>query len=244
MRMRKKRHGDERLSVLSAIAFKNAADLAKNPHDLFGNDRPLRLEIGCGKGGFIRGISKAEPDYNYIAIEKISDVIVIAAEKYAEDRGLGHLDPHGGWAAPDGHVYEGGEVFDIPMNDRGNVRFAVADAATLTELFPAGCFESIYVNFCDPWDKKGYASRRLTHPDFLKKYTALLMDGGYLKFKTDNEKLFDYSVETIPANGFEPVFVTRDLHASERAATNIVTEYEKNFSEKGVKINFMEARKK
>ena len=100
------------------------------------------------------------------------------------------------------------------------------------------------MNFCDPWDKKGYASRRLTHPDFLKKYTVLLADGGYLKFKTDNDKLFEYSLETIPQTGFEPLFITRDLHSSEKADTNIVTEYERNFSEKGVKINYMEARKK
>ena len=244
MRMRKKKHGDERLSALSAIVFKDATKIASDPHAVFGNDKPLRLEIGCGKGGFIRGISKAEPEYNYIAMEKISDVIVLAAERYAEDRGLGRLDPHGGWEAPDGKVYRGGEPYDIPEELRGNVRFVIGDASDLLTAFLPGSFESIYVNFCDPWDKKGYASRRLTHPDFLKKYTVLLADGGYLKFKTDNDKLFEYSLETIPQTGFEPLFITRDLHSSEKADTNIVTEYERNFSEKGVKINYMEARKK
>ena len=244
MRMRKKKHGDERLSALSAIVCKDTTKIPSDPHDLFNDGKPLRLEIGCRKGGFVRGISKAEPEYNYIAMEKISDVIVLAAERYAEDRGLGKLDPHGGWEAPDGRVYRDGEPYEIPSEQRGNVRFIVGDAAELQEIFPPECFESIYVNFCDPWDKKGYASRRLTHPDFLKKYIYLLSDGGYLKFKTDNDKLFEYSLETIPASGFEPIFITRDLHSSERADTNIVTEYERNFSEKGVKINYMEARKK
>ncbi len=241
--MRKKKHGNERLSTLSAIVCRNGADFGRDPASLFADGKLLRLEIGCGKGGFIRGISKAEPEYNYIAMEKVADVVVLAAERYSEDRGLGSLDSQGRWVDADGNAYAGGEVYDIPMEKRGNVRFVVGDAADLTEIFPEGCFESIYLNFSDPWEKKGYASRRLTHPDFLKKYLYLLKDGGMLKFKTDNVKLFDFSEETIPATGFEVTFLTRDLHASEKAATNVVTEYEKNFSDRGVKINCIEARK-
>lgn len=243
MRMRKKKHGDERLSTLSAIVCRDPLALGKDPRSLFCDDKPLRLEIGCGKGGFIRAISKAEADYNYIALEKITDVIVVAAERYASDRGLGSLDPQGGWESPSGKIYRGGEAAEIPLAERGNVRFIPWDASELLEIFPEGCFESIYVNFCDPWEKKGYANRRLTHPDFLKKYLCLLCDGGRLKFKTDNDKLFEFSRETVPASGFDVLFMTDDLHSSPRAATNIVTEYEKNFSEKGVKIKYIEAEK-
>lgn len=210
----------------------------------FGDDRPLCLEIGCGKGDFICGLSKKEDDCNYIAMERVDDVIVVAAEKYAADRGLGCLDSHGGWKAPDGTVYKG-ERWDIPMEMRGNVRFMNCDASGLLEIFEDESLQTVYANFSDPWTKNGYASRRLTHPDFLKRYLKLLVPGGRFCFKTDNVELFDFSLESVEAEpGFELTFVSRDLHQSERAADNIMTEYERNFSSQGIKINCLEAVKK
>ena len=70
-----------------------------------------------------------------------------------------------------------------------------------------------------------------------------LKPGGMFRFKTDNDVLFDYSRETIAESPFTVTFVTEDLHHSERAETNIMTEYERNFSEKGVQIKSIEARK-
>ena len=104
MRMRKKRNGQKRLRMLSSIIFTDPAALAA-PSSVFAADLPLRLEIGCGKGDFICGISEKEPDYNYIAMEKVDDVIVIAAEKYARLRGLGTLAPNGGFITSDGTLY-------------------------------------------------------------------------------------------------------------------------------------------
>ena len=124
---------------------------------------------------------------------------------------------------------------------RGNVRFLGGDAKNLREVFPEGSLECIYANFSDPWPKKGYEDRRLTAPEFLKLYEYLLADGGYFRFKTDNAVLFAYSVETVTASPFEITFITDDLHASERAAENIMTEYERNFTAKGVKIHCLEA---
>lgn len=239
MRMRKKRRGGERLSQLSAL-FVTKDDITT----AFDSSRPLRLEIGCGKGDFICALSKAEPDYNYVAMERVDDVIVVAAEKYAKTRDLGTLDSHGGWKAPDGTIYQG-ERWDIPMEQRGNVRFMNCDASGLLEIFGEESLDTIYANFSDPWTKNGYANRRLTHPDFLKRYLKLLRPGGRFCFKTDNVELFDFSLESVESEkGFAMTFVSRDLHASERAATNIMTEYERNFSEKGVKINCLEAVKK
>ncbi len=239
MRMRKKRRGGERLSQLSAL-FVTKEDLSLS----FDAPRPLRLEIGCGKGDFICALSKAEPDYNYVAMERVDDVIVVAAEKYAQTRDLGTLDSHGGWKAPDGTIYQG-EKWDIPLELRGNVRFMNCDASGLLEIFGEESLDTIYANFSDPWTKNGYANRRLTHPDFLKRYLKLLRPGGRFCFKTDNVELFDFSLESVESEaGFELTFVSRDLHASERAATNIMTEYERNFSEKGIKINCLEAVKR
>ncbi len=241
MRMRKKRHGNERLTVLSALFVPETWEESWDLPSLYENDRPIRIEIGCGKGGFITGISQAEPDFNYLAVEKISDVMVCAAEKYAGQRGLGQLGHHGGWQTPDGTVYH--DRWDIPMTDRGNVRFAIGDAAEVLSHLPENAVDAIYANFSDPWPKKGYADRRLTSPVFLKEYLRVLKPGGAFRFKTDNEVLFDYSLETIEASPLQMTFCTRDLHHSERAGTNIMTEYERNFSEQGVLIKALEAVK-
>lgn len=240
MRMRKKRRCAERMTALSALF----ADSESFSSDIFSEKLPLRLEIGCGKGDFICRLSKAEPDFNYVAIEKVEDVAVVAAEKYAASRNLGGLDPHGAWLTPDGQRFDGVR-WDIPTADRGNVRFMCCDATNITEYFPEGVFDTIFANFSDPWPKKGYHDRRLTHPDFLKRYLRLLKTGGKFKFKTDNVDLFDFSLDSLEAEpGFEITFVSRDLHHSERAGENIMTEYEKNFSEKGILINCVEAVKK
>ncbi|MBQ8746624.1 MAG: tRNA (guanosine(46)-N7)-methyltransferase TrmB [Clostridia bacterium] len=239
MRARKKKHGSERLSVLSALLCRNPEEIRKNPSAPFETSLPLRLEIGCGKGDFITALSARDTEYNYYAMELVDDVLVAAVEKYASSRGLGKLGTHGGWEAPDGTLYR--ETWEIPLADRGNVRFLNGDAKTLSDFFPDGTFDTIYANFSDPWPKKGYEDRRLTAPAFLDLYARLLKDGGTFCFKTDNVGLFEYSLETVRASKFELTFESWDLHASERAATNIMTEYERNFSSQGMKIHCLEA---
>lgn len=243
MRMRKKKRGHERLTALSSLIITNPGDYTRREDFPFERDLPLRLEVGCGKGDFICALSERDCGYNYLAMERVEDVCVSAVEKYAARRGLGCLDYHGGWRTPEGTVYKG-ESWDIPMADRGNVRFLPMDASGIAECFAPELFESIYANFSDPWTKNGYASRRLTHPDYLKRYLLLLAPGGFFRFKTDNDELFDFSLESVMASDFELTYYTRDLHRSERAGENIMTEYEKNFSEKGVPIKMLEARKK
>ena len=87
-----------------------------------------------------------------------------------------------------------------------------------------------------PWPKKGHAKRRLTHRGFLEIYKNLLTDDGILRLKTDNVGLFDFSLEEFEAIGATVLWQTRDLHASEKNADNVMTEYEKNFSNKGFSI--------
>ncbi len=239
MRARKKKHGSERLSVLSALLCRNREEVRENPSAPFSEAAPLRLEIGCGKGDFITSLSARDTEYNYYAMELVDDVLVAAVEKYAASRGLGKLGAHGGWEAPDGTVWR--EMWEIPMDMRGNVRFISGDAKTLAELFPENTFDTIYANFSDPWPKKGYENRRLTAPAFLELYARLLKDGGTFCFKTDNVGLFEYSLDTVRASKFEILFESWDLHASERAETNIMTEYERNFSSQGMKIHCLEA---
>ena len=61
--------------------------------------------------------------------------------------------------------------------------------------------------------------------------------------KTDNDGLFEFTLEELAASGcFDIYMQTTDLHASEYAADNVVTEYERNFSEKGKNINAVFAK--
>ena len=116
-----------------------------------------------------------------------------------------------------------------------NVRLLVFDAAHLTELFALAEVDRIYLNFSDPWPKKRHAKRRLTSELFLERYRAVLKADGELHFKTDNMGLFDYSLETMAAEGWQLSRVTHDLHALGEA-DNIMTEYERKFSVRGAKI--------
>ncbi|MBQ7161151.1 MAG: tRNA (guanosine(46)-N7)-methyltransferase TrmB [Clostridia bacterium] len=122
-----------------------------------------------------------------------------------------------------------------------NVHFIVADAKTLPDYFDKGDVDRIYLNFSDPWPNSGQHKRRLTYRSFLTVYKSILKDGGSVIFKTDNEKLFDFSLEEFTFCGFELRGVTRDLHGSEYNEGNIMTEYERNFSSRGFKINRVEA---
>jgi len=237
MRMRKKKHRMDRFNALSDFIIENPEELYKNPHYAFKNTsnttKPLRLEIGCGKGDFIMGTSEREDEYNYYAMEKATDVIITAAEKYAEKMGLGEKDSSGKVVVR--------EMDDALQTKCGNVRFINTDAANLATYFPENTFSSIYLNFSDPWRKQGYMRRRLTYIKFLNIYSSILIPGGTLEIKTDNADFFAFSLEQIAQSKFNITWKTYDLHNSERAADNIITEYETYFSSQGTKINSLTA---
>lgn len=209
MRMRKKKHGAERIEACSELMITDLERLKQDPYYAFeAKDKPLCLEIGCGKGNFACGMAEKHPECNFIAMERVSDVCCIALEKAK--------------ACAD--------------TREDNLRFIIGNAENLCQWFPEHCIDTLYLNFSDPWHKKGHAKRRLTHRGFLESYRKVLKEGGRLIFKTDNTPLFDFSLEEFEACGLCVEWMTRDLHSSERAEDNVMTEYEKNFSEKGFNI--------
>ena len=111
----------------------------------------------------------------------------------------------------------------------------VGDAALLPDMFAPAEVDRLYINFCDPWPKSNQKRRRLTHGNFLKCYRQVLPMGGQIHFKTDNDKLFQWSVEEIPQYGFTLSEVTHDLHAD--GPVGIMTDYEAKFYELGKNIN-------
>lgn len=125
----------------------------------------------------------------------------------------------------------------IKSSELNNVRFLLGDANRLTEIFDSCEVERIYLNFSDPWKKARQAKRRLTYVSFLEKYKYVLSKEGEVHFKTDNRPLFDFSLEQFEEFGAKVSELTFDLHNSEYNENNIMTEYEKTFSEKGFTIN-------
>ena len=208
--MRKKKHGEERILACAELLIEDPSILKDDPKAPFADkSRKLCLEIGCGKGNFAVGMAEKNTDCNFIAMERVRDVCCLALEKAMACKET----------RPD------------------NLRFIIGDADNLEEWFPEHCLDVLYLNFSDPWPKAGHAKRRLTHRNYLAKYKKLLKEGGLLIFKTDNVGLFDFSLEEFAEFGLKIEWMTRDLHNSERAEGNVMTEYEKNFSEKGFTIN-------
>lgn len=204
MRMRKKKHGAERLAACSEIRISEPS-APTDPAAFFPTARPIHLEIGCGKGDFAVGMSSKYPDRNWIAMERVADVACLAMEKAMQTK----------------------------ESRTDNLRFLIGDARNLNVWFLPHSVDCLYLNFSDPWPKKGYAKRRLTHAAFLEQYRELLKPGGMLFLKTDNEGLFRFSLEQFALCGCTVEWMTEDLHASELAKDNVMTEYERNFSERG-----------
>lgn len=122
-----------------------------------------------------------------------------------------------------------------------NLALVQFNAALLPELFASGEVDRIYLNFSDPWPKKRHAKRRLTHSQFLSLYKQVLKPGGEIHFKTDNEKLFEFSLNQFAESDFRLRNITFDLHQSPFAADNVMTEYEQRFSSRGQRIYRLEA---
>ncbi|GKV64767.1 MULTISPECIES: tRNA (guanosine(46)-N7)-methyltransferase TrmB [unclassified Sporosarcina] len=152
--------------------------------EVFGNDSPIHIEVGTGKGQFVIGMALANPETNYIGIEHFDNVVVSALEKAIEK--------------------------DKPKN----LRLLRANGADLESIFEMAEIDRVYLNFSDPWPKTRHEKRRLTHESFLQKYEGILKPGGEIHFKTDNRSLFEYSLVSMTDYGMKLLSVSLDLHAN------------------------------
>ena len=220
MRVRKKKHLDERLEKVSNLLINTdisdrnyiTSNKQKEYSDLksiFENDNPLYLEIGCGKGRFCIEYAKRHPDINLLAVEVEPNVIVSAVEAASRE-------------------------------NLKNLYFLRTSAEFLPKFLKAESVERIFLNFSCPYPKNRYATHRLTSPRFLEIYKELLCEKGEIHQKTDNMHFFEYSIENLSKAGFKLQNVSLDLHNSGFEG-NIVTEYEERFINEGLPIYRLEA---
>lgn len=219
MRMRKKKHLEERLdncnniitlfsedaNFLTAIEKKEYIDT----ESIFGNNNPVVLEVGCGKGKFACELAKRDPNINVLALEKCANVLVIACENAMKE-------------------------------NITNLKFLRCGAEYLEKYIKPKSIDRIYLNFSCPYPKNRYANHRLTNARFLKSYNAILKKGAEIHQKTDNMKFFEYSIEQLSCYGFKLKNISLDLHNSDFEG-NIETEYEHKFASLGMPIYRLEA---
>ncbi len=210
MRIRRKPWAEREFASNKTI-IDNPKEFKGKWNEVFGNNNPIHIEIGCGKGNFISEMSKLNTDINYIGIEREEQIIVSALKKSRE----------------------------LEVGD--NVRFFCEDVANSLEIFETGEISRIYTNFADPWHRRRkWAKRRLTHKNFLNLYETLFGEkGGELFMKTDNKILFEFSLNEIADKGWRLHNISLDLHNSDFEG-NVMTEYEKKFSEQGMPIYRLE----
>ncbi|MDI9216920.1 tRNA (guanosine(46)-N7)-methyltransferase TrmB, partial [Clostridium tertium] len=180
----------------------------------FVNDNPIYLELGCGKGTFIAVHGSENEDINYIAID-IKDEVLVLAKRNIE------------------------KAYEDKNKEINNLKLMAQEIALINDIFSEeDVVDRIYINFCNPWPKERHKKRRLTHTRQLENYKNFLAEDGEIYFKTDDDELFDESIEYFKESGFNIDYITYDLHKSGFVG-NVRTEHENMFSEQGIKIKFL-----
>ena len=215
MRMRRKAWARPELEA-SDLFIIDPTEKKGNWKNVYKNsENPLHLELGAGKGTFIAVLAAENQDVNYIAID-IKDEVIVEAKRNIEasykERGIENID---------------------------NVKVMSQEVALIDKAIGDGdVIERIYINFCNPWPKDRHKKRRLTHIRKLEMYKQFLKKGSEIRFKTDDDDLFEESLEYFKEAGLETKYITYDLHNSDFKG-NITTEHEDMFSAKGIKIKFL-----
>lgn len=188
------------------------AELRGHWKEAFATERPLRLELGCGKGVATAAMVRDNPDINFVVVDISPDVLGDCRRNLM--------------AAFDGR-------------EPDNVIIARFDISVIERFFaPEDEVEAIIISFCNPWgERPKHAKRRLTHPRQLQQYRSFLKEDGEIYFKTDDDGLFDDSRIYFRLCHFEPAYITWDLHA-DGYQPNWVSEHEKKYTELGVPIKF------
>ncbi len=219
MRIRKKKWAEPELSVCDFFV-KEPETLAGKWKSAFKKEQPLYLEIGCGKGGFAGRLALENPDRNIIAVDIKIDMLGVGRRTIVK------------------LFEESGKT----QQDIDNLLLVNYNVEQLDKIITSGDeIDRLYINFCNPWPRPKHKKRRLTYFKKLEMYKTFLKKDAEIRFKTDDDNLFEESLEYFEQSGYEITFITRDLHASS-VNDNIQTEHEKMFSQQGIKIKYCIAK--
>ncbi len=218
MRIRYKKWARPELEA-SSFYIDNPEEMKGKWKEYFKNDNPIHLELGCGKGQFISELASENLNINYIAIDLIDAMLGLAKRNVEAKYKEKNIEPK-----------------NIVLT-----RFDIE--RILLILDSKDEIERIYINFCNPWPKGKHRKKRLTHTRQLEKYREFLKDNGEIYFKTDDDDLFNSSLIYLEEAGFEVLNKTYDLHKENIFGKNIETEHEKMFSEQGINIKALIAKK-
>lgn len=205
----------------------------KNKEDILNNSKLLVRDYKDYKGKWNKFFNNNNKIYIEIGMGK-GDFIFENALKYPDINFIG-IEKYDSVIA---RAIEKIENSDYVVN---NLRLIRMDAKEIEDVF-LNEIDRIYLNFSDPWPKKRHSERRLTSNTFLKKYDNIFKNNKEIIMKTDNTSLFEYSLVTLSNNNYKFESISLDLHNSD-IVDNIMTEYEKKFTKKGVKINYLKAKK-
>lgn len=187
----------------------------------FGNqEKPIHLELGCGKGQFISKLAVKNLNINYIAIDLVDAMLGLAKRNIEQEYKENNIIPKNILITR----------FDV---ERINLILDEKDK-----------INRIYINFCNPWPRGKHRKKRLTHSKQLENYKKFLQPKAEIYFKTDDDELFEASIHYLEESGFEIIDKTENLHDKPIFQENIETEHEKMFSEQGIKIKALIARLK
>lgn len=210
MRIRNKPWAKDEL-LASDFYVQKPEDYKGRWKEFFNNENEhIYLELGCGKGFFVKKAAKQNQNINYIAIDLIDAILGMANRNIIEE-------------------FENKEVLNLALT-----RYDVEEINNI--LDKSDNIERIYINFCNPWPKPRHKKRRLTHTRQLEKYKQFLAPKGEIYFKTDDDELFRESLEYFKEAGFEAVKTTENLNEEPKFWKNIETEHEIKFKNEGIKI--------
>lgn len=188
-------------------------------HEVFKNKQPLHIELGCGKGSFIAGLAVQNLDINYIAVDMVDAMLGLAKRNIEQS------------------FKEKNKEVDNVILTRHDIE------RILLFMDKEDVVDRIYINFCNPWPKAKHKKKRLTHTRQLESYKVFLKEKGEIYFKTDDNELFEESIIYLKDAGFTIEKCTYDLHQEPIFENNIITEHEKMFSDEGIKIKALIAKK-
>jgi tRNA (guanine-N7-)-methyltransferase len=180
--------------------------------EVFKNDNPIVVELGCGRGEYTIGLAEHHPEKNFIGVDIKGNRIWTGA-KHALDNGLGNVG------------------FLRTRIDFIEYCFAPGEVSEIWITFPDP----------QP-QKTRERKRLTNPDFFLKRYKSILKPGGLVHLKTDNTGFYEYTMEVIKERNLPLLFATNDLYKNcppdREELTRIKTYYEKLFTDKGEDIKY------